>query len=313
MATGIALPPLANDPSVTNIVDRAIELGGELADLGIDSAWFGQPYSYDALTLAALLGRAVPGLRVGTSAIPIHPRHPINLASAAKTAAAATHDRFELGVALGTPALGSVYGVELPPPAAALRDHLRALRPLLDGSDEAVEGPTLRSAPPLPTAVPGVSAPIPLLVAAMGPRTLAVTGELADGTIPFLAAPAVIREHIAPVIRDAAAAAGRPAPRIVAAVPALATDDVAPARAAARSAASFYETIPSYQRVLELGGFDSAGDVFVIGDEAAVADGLQEYLDAGATDLIVTQTDIVGEETRQRTWHAVGKWAADGH
>ncbi|MEV0067454.1 hypothetical protein [Amycolatopsis sp. NPDC050768] len=50
----------------------------------------------------------------------------------------------------------------------------------------------------------------------MGPEALRVTGELADGTLPYLAAPRVLGEHIVPAITKAADEAGRPAPRIVA-------------------------------------------------------------------------------------------------
>jgi F420-dependent oxidoreductase-like protein len=309
--TGVALSTFATDPTTTDVVGRAIELADEAARAGIDGVWFGQLFSYDAVTLAALVGRAVESVTVGTSVIPLYPRHPIHLAAAAKTAQAATGGRFQLGVGLGARDLTEpTFGIELPPPIRGLRDHLTALRPLLDGRQDAVRTETITVAPPLPTAVAGAEERIPLIVAAMGPQALRAAGELADGTLPFLAGPKVIREHIAPVIRKTAADAGRPEPRIIAAVPAVVTDNVDRARAAAAESAAFYDRIPSYQRVVELNGSSKAADLFVIGDEAVVADGLQEYLDAGATEVIVTQADLIGDDARARTWEVVGRWAS---
>lgn len=89
----------------------------------------------------------------------------------------------------------------------------------------------------------------------MGPKALAVTGELAGGTVPFLAGPRTIAEFIEPTIARAsesflcpissAAEAGRPKPRIIPAVPVLVSDDVAAARDHAAQRLAFYETIPS--------------------------------------------------------------------
>ena len=53
---------------------------------------------------------------------------------------------------------------------------------------------------------------------------------LTDGTLPFLAGPRTIAEFIVPTIAKAAAEAGRPSPKIIAAVPVLVSDDVDVAR-----------------------------------------------------------------------------------
>jgi alkanesulfonate monooxygenase SsuD/methylene tetrahydromethanopterin reductase-like flavin-dependent oxidoreductase (luciferase family) len=50
-----------------------------------------QQFVFDAIALAAVIGSAVPGVRVGTSVVPINPRHPLIVAAAAQTAQAATH------------------------------------------------------------------------------------------------------------------------------------------------------------------------------------------------------------------------------
>ncbi|MEU8874517.1 TIGR03564 family F420-dependent LLM class oxidoreductase [Streptomyces javensis] len=293
----------AQEPGMTNLVDRAVELAHEVADAGVRTVWFGQAADYDAPQLAALVGRAEPRVHVGTAVVPMYPRHPLLLASAAKTAQAATAGRFRLGVGLGArTVLQPQFGLAYPSQIQHLREYLTALRPLLDGDDTAFEGETLASRPVGSTAVAGASPTVPVLVAAMGPRALAAAGELAEGTIPFLAGPRTLAEQIVPAITEAAAAAGRPAPQIVAGVPAVVTDDAAAARDRVSAALGFYDSIPSYRKVIAAEGLSSAADLLIAGDEDIVAAGLRRYLDAGATEVMITHTDLFDTEDRTRTW-----------
>ena len=73
-----------------------VELGSQARRPGLGSVWFAQMASYDALAVASAVGRAVPRISVGTAVVSIYPRHPQILASAAKTAQAATGGRFQL-------------------------------------------------------------------------------------------------------------------------------------------------------------------------------------------------------------------------
>jgi alkanesulfonate monooxygenase SsuD/methylene tetrahydromethanopterin reductase-like flavin-dependent oxidoreductase (luciferase family) len=125
-------------------------------------------------------------------------------------------------------------------------------------------------------------------VAAMGPKALAVTGELADGTLPYLAGPRTIGEFIVPTIGKAAAEAGRPRPRVIAAVPVLVTDDEAAGRSVAAEELAFYATIPSYRNVIAREGVDNVADLAAVGSVEAVVRQLRRYLDAGATDLVLS-------------------------
>lgn len=148
----------------------------------------------------------------------------------------------------------------------------------------------MTASPGWPVRVAG-GTPVPVYVAAMGPKALRVTGELADGTMPFLAGPRTISEFIEPAIAKAAADAGRPKPRIIAAVPVLVSYDVDAARALAGNQLSFYETIPSYQKVIAREGVTSAADLAAIGPAESVARQLRSYLDAGATDVVLSPLD----------------------
>jgi uncharacterized protein DUF1684/luciferase-like monooxygenase len=97
MTVGVAL----NASDAPNQVDATAQLVQEAAEFGVTSAWFGQTFGADSPQLAAIVGREVPGLQVGTSAIPVFGRHPLLVSSQAQTAQAATHGRYHLGLALG--------------------------------------------------------------------------------------------------------------------------------------------------------------------------------------------------------------------
>lgn len=73
MTVGLAL----NAADAANQVDATVDLAREAAAAGPRSAWFGQTFGADSPQLAAIVGREVPELRVGTSAIPVFGRHPL--------------------------------------------------------------------------------------------------------------------------------------------------------------------------------------------------------------------------------------------
>ncbi|MFD0685516.1 TIGR03564 family F420-dependent LLM class oxidoreductase [Actinomadura fibrosa] len=303
MTIGVALHPSPTG----NLVDETVTLAKEAADAGLASAWLGQRFDYDSVGLASIVGREVPALHVGTSAVPIFARHPILVASQAQTAQAATRGRYHLGLALGAKAfVEPVFGVPYERPITRLAEFLTALRSLVETGTADLHGETLTAAPPLPTTVPGAEPPVPLLVAAMGPQALRVTGELADGTLPFLAGPRTLSEHIVPAITKAAEQAGRPAPRIVALLAGVVTDDIDTAQEAAATQTAFYDRIPSYQRVIALEGKTKAAELVVVGDEKKLSAEVARYFDAGATEVVLTQTDLAGPDTRKKTWQTLG-------
>lgn len=303
MTIGVALAT----SDTTNYVDATVELARQAADAGVRSAWFGQRLDYDSAGLAAIVGREVPGLHVGTSAIPVFGRHPLLVASQAQTTQAATHGRYHLGLALGAKFIvENAFGLPYERPIKLLREFLTALRPLLEKGTADFHGELLTAAPNLPTKVPGAEPRVPILVAAMGPQALRATGELADGTLPYLAGPRTLGEQIVPAITEAAERAGRPAPRIVAFLPGVLTANVDKAREKALANMAFYEQVPSYQRVIAAEGATRAGDLAAIGDEKTVAAAVQSYYDAGATEVVVTMSELNGPEDQQRTFELLG-------
>lgn len=302
---------LSAPPDVTNYVDATVAQAKQAAAAGLNSVWFGQRFDYDSPTLAGIVGREVPELHVGTSAIPVFGRHPLLLSSQAQTAQAATHGHYHLGLALGAPAfVENVFGLPFDKPIGLLREFLTALRPLLATGAADFHGERLTAVTPMPAAVPGATPTVPVLVAAMGPQALRVTGELADGTLPNMAGPRTLGEHIVPAITAAAERAGMPAPRIVAFVAGVVTADVDTVRDNAARQMTFYDQVPSYRRVIELEGASRAADLAVIGDEDTVAAAVRRYVDAGATEVVFTRTELGSAADQQRTWTLLGELAS---
>jgi alkanesulfonate monooxygenase SsuD/methylene tetrahydromethanopterin reductase-like flavin-dependent oxidoreductase (luciferase family) len=131
--------------------------------------------------------------------------------------------------------------------------------------------------------------PYPILVAAMGPQTLLVTGELADGTLPY-AGPRTLEEFIVPTLAAAADGVGRATPRVFGLVSVAVADDdtqVDAARAVAAETMAMYDQVPSYQRINAREGVGSVADLALIGDAGHLTRGLARYGDAGATDLLL--------------------------
>jgi F420-dependent oxidoreductase-like protein len=299
MPAGVLLIPR---PGAANLVDDVIDQARRAHELGVKKVWLAQQLSYDAISLAALVGTAVPGLGVGTSVVPINPRHPLIVAQLAQTAQAATHGNFSLGLGLGARVMERpAFGGDWPHVITRLREHLTILRSAIDTGRVDFQGSEISASPPLPVQVAG-GTPVPIYVAAMGPKALRVTGELADGTIPYLAGPRTIGEFIVPTINKAAAEAGRPVPRVITAVPVLVSADVESARAAAAEHLSFYASIPSYRNVIAREGVDNIAELAAVGPEEAVARQLASYLDAGATELTLSPLERTDSADREAVW-----------
>ncbi|MBS4100116.1 TIGR03564 family F420-dependent LLM class oxidoreductase [Tsukamurella paurometabola] len=302
---GVALWQRARaENHVRDIVDQA----RTVHDLGVPAVWFGQRQDHDATTVAAVVGAQVPGLRVGTSVVPLGPRHPLVLGGQAQTANAASGGRFTLGVGVAGPERDRrTFGVRVARPIGHLREALAVLDDYrttgtVDRGDGAVVARTAA-----PSAIAGGEG-FGLLVAALGAQSLRAAGELADGSIPFLTGPRTLADRIVPGLLRGSGGEPR---RVVAGVVVVVTDEPDRVRAAARPALDFYTTVPSYRSVFAAEGIAHPIELALVGDEEHVARGLRRYVDAGATELYATQTDLGGATDQARTWRLLGALSRD--
>ena len=139
-----------------------------------------------------------------------------------------------------------------------------------------------------------------MLVAALGPQMLRITGRLADGTALWLAGPKWIEEVVMPEMGGAAQAEGRPDPRVIAGVPIAVTADPDGTRERISKAFAMYNTLPSYQRVIQGSGADDPAGVSIVGSEEEVERELLRWKEIGVTDFYAAFEGVDANE-RQRT------------
>jgi F420-dependent oxidoreductase-like protein len=273
-----------------------VEQVREAALAGIDSVFFGQLLTWDALTLAALSGPQVPGIELGTAVVPTYPRHPVALAGQALTAQAATGGRLTLGVGPSHgPVIEGVFHQSYDRPARHVREYLTVLGPLLRGEAVDHRGETFSATAQI--TLPGVPAPS-LLLSALGPAMLRIAGELADGTVTVWTTPSSVAADIVPLVTRAATDAGRPAPRVVAGVVASVTAD--PERVTREVAERFagVDQLPNYRAALDRQRRQGAHETILAGSAEEVARGLSHYAEAGATEVLVGPTGNAEEQAR---------------
>jgi F420-dependent oxidoreductase-like protein len=256
---------------------------------GFTSVWVPQvPDDFDAMTAVALMGAATSTIELGTAVVPIQTRHPIAMAQQALADQAVCEGRFTLGVGPSHHWIVSdMLGLPYDRPAHLVRNYLEVLDVALAGPGPVdVENDGFRVHNPLD--VTDIT-PTPILLAALAPLMLRIAGELASGTILWMADERAIAGHVLPRIEAAASAAARPAPRVVAGVPVALcrNNEVDSARDWANRALAHAEFSPNYQRLLEQGDATDVGDLLAAGDEAAVLERLSSFRDAGVTDLAV--------------------------
>ncbi len=175
--------------------------------LGLGSIWVAERWEKKeiAATLGALTQRTS---RVKLVAGMTHfgTRHPIVLAGMAATLQALSGNRFVLGFGRSVAFMWKNLGIPVPV-NAAMADYAKILRSLWAGETVNYHGPAGRypnmRMPELPEVPP------PLILAAIGPKTLALAGQHFDGAVlhPFLTPDGVARS--AAIVRQAAAEAGR--------------------------------------------------------------------------------------------------------
>lgn len=280
-------------------IDDVVESARRAADEGFASYWMPQIFGLDALTALAVVGREVPGIELGTAVVPTYPRHPMMLAGQALTTQVISGGRLTLGIGLSHQlVIEGMFGHSFEKPVRHMREYLSVLMALVHDRTVSFRGETLSANGTLNIAG---ATPFPVLVAALGPKMLALAGTVADGTITWMTGPATVETHTVPTITKAAEQAGRPAPRVCVGLPVCVTDDPDAARERAGRVFAVYDALPSYKAMLDREGATGPADVAIVGDEAAVAAAVRRLADIGATDFAAVEYGSVSKGDRRRT------------
>ena len=264
-------------------LDDLVTRAKDLESRGFATLWIPNIFGLDAVTAAAVIGRATDRIELGTAVVPTYPRHPTALAQQALTAGAACRGRFTLGIGLSHQVvIEGVMGLSYARRARHMREYMEVLGPLLRGEPARFEGKEYRVH--LALDVPDAQ-PVPVLIAALGDQMLRIAGRSAAGTILWMTGPRTIESHIAPKLRAAASEAGRPEPRIVAGMHiALSSNPGATIERVAKGLA-MYGQLPSYRAMLEKEGAERPTDLVLVGDEKVLDAGLARLRDLGVSDF----------------------------
>jgi probable F420-dependent oxidoreductase len=238
---------------------------------GYGALWQPEAVGRNVLVHAGFLLAGTTSLVVATGIANIYARDPMACAAAQKTLAEASGGRFLLG--LGVSHIPLVVGVrrhEYGKPVPTMRDYLAAM----------AASPYMA---PAPAEKP------PTVIAALGPKMLALAGEAADGAHPY---------NVTPEHTERARAILGPGKRLCVEQMVLLEDDPAKARAAARRTLSIYLPLPNYANNwfslgftpedTQNGGSDRLIDAMVAwGDETAIRARIQAHWDAGADHVCI--------------------------
>lgn len=235
--------------------------------------FFEDCFGASALISAGAALAATTRIRIGIGVVPMPLRNVALLAMEAATIDRLYPGRLRLGVGHGVQDWMAQAGARVASPLGLMREFVPALRALLAGEEVTVDGRYVR--------LDGVRLSWPpassLLVhaAGEGPRTLALTGEVADGTLLTTgSSPAAVADAVARV-SEARAAVGRSGPHPVTAFAMTAFGPDASSALAEELAEWGYQGSP-------WGAAGSASDV---------ADALRELVAAGATDVMLQPLD----------------------
>lgn len=272
---------IATGAPLGQLVDHAAQAEAD----GFSTYWLAQLAVPDALTAIALMGASTSTMEIGTAVIPTWPRHPLMLAAQALTVQEAIGPRLILGIGLAhKSSIEGTLKIPFATPAKHMDEYLQVLLPALTDRKVSFTGDIWSAETDGIGGAASVEAPT-VMLAAMGPRMLQLAGERTAGSILWLSGPKAIAEQIKPALDQAAADAGRPAPRIVASVPVCVTSKPDDVKGMVAALLAGYNDLPSYRGVMDTEGAGGPADVSLIGSEDDVRAGLAAFADAGTTDF----------------------------
>lgn len=182
---------------------------------GVDQAWSAEAWGMDAIVPLAYLAAKTESIGLGTGIMQISARVPSMIAMTSQSMATVSNDRFILGLGVSGPqVVEGLHGASFASPLGRLRECIQIVKLGLAGERVQFDGqhyvlprpggegkPIRLSQPPRPK--------LPIYLATLGPKSLEMTGELADGWLGTSFMPEHADVFLDPLRRGAAKAARR--------------------------------------------------------------------------------------------------------
>lgn len=295
--------------AVGGVSDDDVTFVREAERLGADSAWLAETWGYDAFTPLAFLAARTSRIRLATGIAQLGARTPALLAMSAMSMQALSGGRFLLGLGTSGPqVMEGWHGVRFSSPLGMTRETVEILRTVAAGERLVHDGAVYQL--PLPDsagrAIRSTAPPVavPVYLAAMGPKNVALTGEVADGWLANAFMPETADVFLEP-LRAGAERAGRSVHELDVVVPVAVefTDDEE--EAARRHARGYAFTIGAmgnrsqnfYNAAFERQGYGedvrAVQELWLAGDREAAADRVP--LDLGRRTNLLGPPEVVRE------------------
>ena len=296
----VSLMPLENRRDV--LVSTAVA-----ADrLGYDGYYLPETWAYDTTIVLAEAAVRTERIGLGTGVLGVWNRSAATIAMAAATLASVSGGRFTLGLGISTPQLTEgLHDVAFEAPLGRLRRTIGQVRALLRG--ERIPLAVATSARPLKLNVPPPPE-VPIYVAAIGDQSVRLTGELADGWVPFMYPRRCLAQGVER-LREGAARGGHPdhLPLVCPSIPAVVATDEAKAREGAAWFVAFYLVSMGtlYRQSLVRQGFGKEVEAVLAANAPKFTGAVPPDAEALLEELIVFGTPAQAR-ARLAAWHAAG-------
>ncbi|HKD95784.1 MAG TPA: LLM class F420-dependent oxidoreductase [Gaiellaceae bacterium] len=196
MKLGLSLgyaPPGTNPADLFPLVEQA-------EGLGFDSVWVAEAWGTDAVSVLGWLAAKTEKIKLGSAIMQIPGRTPANAAMTAATLDLLSNGRFLLGLGTSGPqVVEGWHGQPWGKPLGKTREYVEIVRAALrrdvvehDGEHYTIpwDGPGATGlGKPLKLMLRPLRAEIPIYLAALGPKNVALAAEIADGWLPIFVAP----------------------------------------------------------------------------------------------------------------------------
>ncbi|RBQ20635.1 LLM class F420-dependent oxidoreductase [Spongiactinospora rosea] len=188
--------------------------------IGVDSVWSVEEYGPDAVSVLGYLAATTTRIELGTAIMQIPARTPAATAMTAMTLDVLSGGRFRLGLGLSVPwIVEGWHGLPCDRPLQRTREYVEIVRRAVAHEERVRHDGAIYSLPytgpgstgrarPIRSEMAPLRSRIPLYLAAIGPRNLALTGEIADGWLSGMYAPEHEAALLAP-LDEGIARAGR--------------------------------------------------------------------------------------------------------
>ncbi len=199
MRLGLSLGHLTGDP--VEGIAASTALAQEADRLGYAVVWAAEAYGSDAVTVLAYLAARTERIALGSAILQMPARTPAATAMTAMTLDGLSGGRFLLGLGLSGPqVVEGWHGVPYGRPLGRTREYVEIVRkaiareaPLEHQGDHYQIPYTGQDATglgkPLKSILHPLRPSIPIYLAAVGPRNIALTAEIADGWLPIFYSP----------------------------------------------------------------------------------------------------------------------------